>query len=178
MKAILRSGFLALAIMAPALPADAGPLELKRVIAEARRDCASAVAGGEITFSEDLVSNVDITGDGKFEQIINFSRFDCSSAIIYWSTGGSPLAIIVGEKIFKFPAVRGWKVIDWGEQPILLFNLHQTHCRLTGTPERSPGGESDCIRAYAWSDVWGEFVTADCAFRAEDRCWRMDRHKY
>ncbi len=93
MKAILRSGFLALAIMAPALPADAGPLELKRVIAEARRDCASAVAGGEITFSEDLVSNVDITGDGKFEQIINFSRFDCSSAIIYWSTGGGKVGI-------------------------------------------------------------------------------------
>ena len=47
-----------------------------------------------------------------------------------------------------------------------------------GPPERGPGAEIVCIRAYAWSDAWGEFVTADCAFRGEDRCWRMDRHKY
>jgi hypothetical protein len=132
---------LALAFILLAAPnAIAGPLD--DVLEEGRENCASFEDG--LFEPRDAVQEVDLTGDGVPEILIDESRFSCSSAAsMYCGTGGCMLRAIVGDQIFTWLA-KGWKVVDWAGDRILLMQIHGANCG--GTNLRR------CYEAVVWTD--------------------------
>jgi hypothetical protein len=120
--------------------AAAGPLE--NVLEEARKNCESFEDG--IFEPRDAVQPVDLTGDGVPEIVVDESRFSCSSAAsMYCGTGGCMLRAIVGDQTFSWLA-KGWEVVDWAGDRILLLQIHGANCG--GTNLRR------CYEAVVWTD--------------------------
>ena len=92
----------------------------------------------------DAVQPVDLTGDGVPETVVDESRFSCSSAAsMYCGTGGCMVRAIVGDQTFSWLA-KGWKVVDWAGDRILLMQIHGANCG--GTNLRR------CYEAVVWTD--------------------------
>ena len=113
------------------------------VIAEARADCA-LFDDGELTVSDDAVAEVELTGDDTPEQILDTQGLRCSTAAsLYCGTGGCSIFVIAGGTAHKF-LVKGWRVIEWGDDRILLTQVHGANC--DGTNLRR------CYEALVWSE--------------------------
>jgi hypothetical protein len=112
------------------------------VLEEARENCARFEDG---TFEpRDAVQPVDLTGDGVPEMVVDESRFSCSSAAsMYCGTGGCMVRAIVGDQTFSWLA-KGWTVVDWAGDQILLMQIHGANCG--GTNLRR------CYEAVVWTD--------------------------
>ena len=118
----------------------------KEIVKQAKQECSS-FENGVLDIGDKAVSYVDLTGDGKPDEIVDAGQFSCSSAAsLFCGTGGCSLTIVTPEKSVEFLA-KGWKVVNWDQKPILLLAVHGSEC----------GGISQrrCIRAMVWSE--GEF---------------------
>lgn len=125
-----------------ALPASASE-PVDAVIDKAQQDCRS-FENGVFAMTDRAVSLVDLTGDGKAEKIIDARQFSCSSAAsLFCGTGGCMLTVIAEGKPTEFLA-KGWKVIQWDRQAILLLAVHGSACG--GTNLRL------CFKAVVWSE--------------------------
>ena len=113
------------------------------IVDQARRDCKS-FENGVLDTTEQTISLVDLTGDGRPEDIVDASQFSCSTAAsLFCGTGGCLITVIVNATPFEFLA-KGWKVIQWDNQPILLLAVHGSECG--GTNLRR------CYKAVVWSE--------------------------
>ena len=113
------------------------------VLEHGREHCRS-ISNGEFYAAEGAVTQIDITGDGVSNQIVDASQFACSTAVTpYCGTGGCPLTIIVNDRPFEFQAQR-WKVVHWDEQPVLLLQVHSAACESNNW--------QPCIKAMTWSE--------------------------
>jgi hypothetical protein len=100
------------------------------VIEDARTQCASL--GGTLTLKRGAVSRIDLNGDGRADALVDTGRMACSTAAsAFCGTGGCGLTAIVAERSTEFLA-RGWKVVRWSGQPVLLLAVHGTMCGATG----------------------------------------------
>ncbi|MXU64125.1 hypothetical protein [Oceanomicrobium pacificus] len=129
---------LAIALGATAAQADG---HIADILGEAEAACTSFENG---TFDAgDAVTMVDLDGDGTEDTIVDESRFACSSAAsLYCGTGGCMVHALVGGTEGKWLA-KGWKVVEWGEDRILLFAIHGANCG--GTNLRR------CYEAVVWN---------------------------
>lgn len=126
----------------PVAPASASDIADK-IIAQSRGECRS-FEGGVLELTKQAVTRADVSGDGQPDEIIDSSRFSCSSAAsLFCGSGGCAVTIIVNDKPTEFLA-KGWKIIKWDGQPILLLAVHGSEC----------GGSNlrRCYRAVVWSD--------------------------
>ena len=113
------------------------------LLEQARQHCRS-IKNGEFHAQNDAVTQLDVTGDGVPDQVIDASQFACSTAVTpYCGTGGCPLTVIVNGKPFQFQALR-WKVINWDAQPVLLLHVHSAACESNNW--------QPCIKAMTWSE--------------------------
>ena len=113
------------------------------LLEQAREYCRS-INDGEFHAEDDAVSQLDVTGDGVPDQIVDASQFACSAAVTpYCGTGGCPLTVIVNGNSFRFQALR-WKATHWDDQPILLLHVHSTACESNNW--------QPCIKALTWSE--------------------------
>jgi len=113
------------------------------VVDQAHQDCES-FENGVLSMTEQTISLADLTGDGRSEEIVDASQFSCSTAAsLFCGTGGCSITVIVNETAFDFLA-KGWKIVQWGDQPILLLTVHGSECG--GTNLRR------CYRAVVWSE--------------------------
>ena len=113
------------------------------VLEQARQHCRS-INDGEFHAEDDAVTQLDVTGDGVPDQVVDASQFACSTAVSpYCGTGGCPLTVIVNGEPFKFQALR-WKVIHWDDQPVLLLHVHSAACESNNW--------QPCIKALTWSE--------------------------
>lgn len=137
-----RLAAMTLIFMAFAVPAHGGE-QATEVIDQARADCA-AFEGGILTVPEEAIITTDLSGDGHPDTLIDTRLISCSSAAsLYCGTGGCSLFVIVGDSVTNL-LVKGWRIVDWDEDRILLTAVHGYECG--GTNLRW------CYRAYVWSD--------------------------
>ena len=112
------------------------------IIKKAENDCWSFNAG-EFSSSEDAVTLHDFTGDGIPEEVVDGSKFACSTSLTMWGgTGGTYLWIIVKKKVHEFLAHK-WRVVDVDGQNVLLLAVHSSQCGDKIGP---------CYRAFVWGD--------------------------
>jgi hypothetical protein len=114
-----------------------------RVVESARADCRS-LDNGSLKVGNQAVSAVDLTGDGRPEQLVDARGFTCStSATLFCGTGGCAITIISGDTTTEFLA-KAWKVVHWDDRPVLLLAVHGSEC----------GGSNlrRCYRAVVWSE--------------------------
>ncbi|MEO1089007.1 MAG: hypothetical protein AAFX81_00095 [Pseudomonadota bacterium] len=133
---------LALLTAPPAAAEDAAS-----VLAKARADCAS-FDGGTLTVAEGAVREVDVTGDGEPEEVVDYSGLQCSTAATFWcGTGGCSLDVIVDGRAYGFLA-RDWTVVPWHGLQVLLLRVHPSACGMAP-------GLPPCVRALTWSgNAW------------------------
>jgi len=121
-----------------------------KVLAAARADCES-FEGRVFATAPNSVTEADLTGDGIPESIIDEGTFSCTSAAsMYCGTGGCGLVVVVDGTPHDFLA-KGWRIVEWGEDRILLIAEHGYECG--GTNLRR------CYEALVWSD--GRFATVN-----------------
>ena len=131
------------ATLSVAVHASDAAIAAEEVLEHAREHCRT-IGDGEFYAQEGAVTQLDLTGDGVADQLVDASQFACSTAVTpYCGTGGCPLTIIVNDESFQFQAMR-WKVIHWDEQPVLLLHVPSSACNsLNWQP---------CIKALTWSE--------------------------
>ena len=113
------------------------------VIESARKSCYD-LENGQLSTTDNAISKIDLTGDGQLDEIVDSCRFTCSTAAsLFQSTGGCLVSVVANKTVTEFLA-KGWKVITWGKQPILLLAVHGSECGVATL--------RGCYRAVVWSD--------------------------
>lgn len=131
----------AMALLA-ATPA-AGAESADAAIEAARAACAGW-ENGELAVEDGAITEIDLTGDGQPETVLDESRLACSSALsLFCGTGGCMVHVFGAPQPYSRLA-KGWRVIEWSGDRILLFALHGAECG--GTNLRH------CYEAVSWSD--------------------------
>ena len=140
----LSIGCLALGLCAgPSLAAD----KVAEVLQAAEQACAS-FENGKFAH-DDAIVEVDLTGNGESDTVVDESRFSCSSAAsMYCGSGGCMLHAIVGDESWRFQA-EGWRMIQWHDRPILLIARDGGWC--------GGAGAQLCYEAVVWSN--GDMLT-------------------
>ena len=129
---------LLLAMATPSWASEAA----EAVVDQARQDC-SDFEDGVLQTTDELLTLIDVTGDGEPDEVVDAHGFHCSTGSLFCGTGGCPLTVIVDDAPTEFLA-KAWTVIEWGEQPILLMEVHGSECG--GTNLRT------CFEAVVWSE--------------------------
>lgn len=138
---------LALSLVLAAGPGAADTAE--SVIGEARAAC-EGFENGVFATAPGTVTEVDLTGDGVPEQVVDEGTYSCSSAAsMYCGTGGCTIVAVVGGAAHRF-LVKGWRVVDWDGVPVLLTQIHGANCGGMGLVR--------CYEALVW-DGEGRFLT-------------------
>ena len=130
-----------LALVAVLVPgaALAGPAEA--ILAQAAADCA-AFDNGRFTAAPEAVQEIDLTGDGVPEVVVDAGKFQCSSAAsLYGGSGGTGLTVIVGDKAENFLA-EAWTVADFAGRKVLLIWHNGVDCGGIGV--------DPCVEALVW----------------------------
>ncbi|MGF1447456.1 MAG: hypothetical protein ACFBRM_14835 [Pikeienuella sp.] len=126
-------------------PAKADPVAA--ILAEAEQTCTEWDGG---RFSQgDAVVELDLTGDGAADRLVDASRFACAPHPSMWcGSGGCTLHAVVGSRSWRFQA-EGWRLVDWDGRPILLIARDGGWC--------GGAGAQLCYEAVVWSG--GEMLT-------------------
>ena len=126
-----------------AVASGAEPLTTSsEIIQKAKNECAR-FDGGEFHATNDAVTSYDFTGDGQPDEVVDASRFSCSTAASMWNgSGGTFLWVVVENKVYEFLAHK-WRVVDLDDQRVLLLAVHSSECADTIGP---------CYRALVWQD--------------------------
>ncbi len=112
------------------------------IIQQAKNDCAR-FEKGKFSAAVDAIALHDLTGDGRPEEIVDASRFACSSATSMWGgSGGTVLWVVVEGEAYEFLAHK-WRVVDVDGQNVLLLAVHSSECGDTIGP---------CYRSLVWSN--------------------------
>jgi hypothetical protein len=115
----------------------------QEVIEAARQSCAE-MDSGEFSAPDDAVKRVDLDGDGTKDVLVDEGKFACStSATLFSPSGGAQLHAIVGDDHDVWMA-QAWRLVDWGEDTILLMAQHGSQC--------GGYGYQHCYEAIVWSD--------------------------
>jgi hypothetical protein len=117
----------------------AGPMD--DLMVQAAADCAAI--GGTQFLPGDSVTEVDLTGDGLPETLVDAGAFICEGAMSAFSgTGGAPLTVFVGSLQADF-LTKGWQVIPTAPGPVLLMQVHGSNCGGIGA--------DPCFQAVVWN---------------------------
>jgi hypothetical protein len=128
-----------------ALTALAGePAGVQGVIEEARARC-QAFEGGTLTVADAAIVPTDLTGDGAPDAVVDGQGLRCSSSasLFCGGTGGCEIAL-VAEGTVTPRLAKGWRVVDWAGDRIVLLQVHGSACG--GTNLRR------CYEALVWSE--------------------------
>jgi hypothetical protein len=99
----------------------------EKLIEDAKEACVTGEKG-KFDQGRNAITTVDLNGDKTNEEIIDSSKFTCSTTkTLYCATGGCPITVIVNDKPTEFLAHK-WRVVDWDGQKILLFSIHHSAC--------------------------------------------------
>ncbi|MCA3508378.1 MAG: hypothetical protein IOD01_14050 [Rhodobacter sp.] len=117
------------------------------ILADAAKACAEQDNG--VFASEGAVRQIDMTGDGTEDTIVDEALFTCTTAAsLYAGSGGSMIHVFVNGTQSSF-LVQGYETVRWGDNLIVLLALGGTDCN---TINANP-----CFEALTW--VEDRFVT-------------------
>ena len=117
------------------------------ILADAAKACAEQDNG--VFASEGAVRQIDMTGDGTEDTLVDEALFTCTTAAsLYAGSGGSMIHVFVNGAQSSF-LVQGYETVRWGDNLIVLLALGGTDCN---TINANP-----CFEALTW--VEDRFVT-------------------
>ena len=128
------------------------PASLRNFIDQKRKQCLD-LADGELHVPVTAIETIDLTGNNEVDTIVHVGRFRCDgSASMYAGSGGTPIALIVGDSVTEFYA-RNIAVSDpFGSgYPVINLALHGDNC--------SGYGVTYCVLAAVWDD--GKFQVVE-----------------
>ena len=135
-----------IAVLACLLPMSA-LADPDTILADAAKACAEQDNG--VFASEGAVRQIDMTGDGTEDTIVDEALFTCTTAAsLYAGSGGSMIHVFVNGAQSSF-LVQGYETVRWGDNLIVLLALGGTDCN---TINANP-----CFEALTWVD--DRFVT-------------------
>lgn len=107
------------------------------------RDCA-LWEEGSLHIGERAVVEMDLTGDGSPETLVDTSHLECSATPLspYCGSGGCSLFAFVEDHVFEWQAL-GWRVIDWDGEPVLLIGRDGGWCGVSSA--------GYCFEALNWN---------------------------
>lgn len=139
-----------LAVLLAALAAPAGAQTVEAVLAQAKADCAG-IDNGSFTAPPEAVVQVDLTGDGTPESVVDSGLFQCSTSASYWGgTGGNWLAVIIAGQQVDLMA-QAWQVTPFEGLPVLMLWHNGSEC--------GGAGADVCAEALVWSDYRQKLMT-------------------
>ena len=122
------------------------------IIEKAKSDCHS-IDGGVLTVLEDAVTKVDISGDGKLDEVLSHAQLECSTKPYLIATGGSLWSFVIGDHVENFEA-KAWALqprpFEYFPIPVLLLFVHGTYCDYTGV--------DPCVLAVIWHNSVGKLL--------------------
>jgi len=122
------------------------------IIEKAKSDC-HLIDEGVLTVLEEAVTKVDISGDGKLDEVLSHAELECSTKPYLISTGGSLWSFVIQDHVKNFEA-KAWALqprpFEDFPIPVLLLFVHGTHCDHTGV--------GPCVLAVIWHDSVGQFL--------------------
>ncbi|WP_420396692.1 hypothetical protein [Nioella sp.] len=138
MKSLISSAFLVFGV-AQAMAQNAPDA----LLTEAVRDCA-LWEEGVLHVGDRAVVEVDLTGDGTPETLLDTSYLECSATPLspYCGSGGCSLYAFVGDETYEWQAL-GWRVIDWDGEPVLLIGRDGGWCGVSSA--------GYCFEALNWN---------------------------
>ena len=122
------------------------------IIEKAKSDC-HLIDEGVLTVLKEAVTKVDLSGDGKPDEVLSHAQLECSTEPYLISTGGSLWSFVIEDHVESFVA-KAWALqprpfADF-PIPVLLLFVHGTHCDHTGV--------DPCVLAVIWHDSVGQFL--------------------
>ena len=113
------------------------------LLTEAVRDC-SLWEEGYLNVGERAVVQVDLTGDGRPETLVDTRYLECSATPLspYCGSGGCALFAFIEDRVFDWQAL-GWRVIDWDDEPVLLIGRDGGWCGVSSA--------GYCFEALNWN---------------------------
>ncbi len=137
LRPLLLAG-LCLVVATPGGPVAADSMTL--TLDEARVACEDL---GGVFDVGGAILEVDLTGDGTADTLIDARGFSCTAVPSpYCGSGGCPLHAFVGDQAWSFQA-EGWRMLDWDGRPILLVARDGGWC--------GGAGAEPCFEAVVWS---------------------------
>ena len=119
------------------LAAHASPDTL---LAEAAKACAELDGG--VFASEGAVRQIDLTGDGTEDTLVDEGLFTCSTAAsLYGGSGGSLIHVFANGTESSF-LVQGYETVRWADRLIVLLAVDGSSCN---TISADP-----CFEALTW----------------------------
>jgi hypothetical protein len=121
------------------------------ILAAAAQDCAEMDNG--VFASEGAVRQIDMTGDGTEDTIVDEGLFTCTTAAsLYAGSGGSVIHIFANGTESSF-LVQGYETVRWADRLIVLLAVDGSSCN---TISADP-----CFEALTW--VEDRFVSVRLA---------------
>lgn len=113
------------------------------LLTEAVRDC-SLWEEGYLHVGERAVVQVDLTGDGRPETLVDTRYLECSATPLspYCGSGGCALFAFIEDRVFDWQAL-GWQIIDWDGEPVLLIGRDGGWCGVSSA--------GYCFEALNWN---------------------------
>lgn len=117
------------------------------ILADAAKACAEQDNG--VFASEGAVRQIDMTGDGTEDTIVDEALFTCSTAAsLYGGSGGSVIHVFANGTESSF-LVQGYETVRWADRLIVLLAVDGSSCN---TISADP-----CFEALTW--VGDRFVS-------------------
>ena len=122
------------------------------IIEKAKSDCHS-IDEGILTVLEEAITKVDLSGDGKPDEVLSHAQLECSTKPYLISTGGSLWSFVIEDHVESFVA-KAWALqprpFEDFPIPVLLLFVHGTHCDHTGV--------DPCVLAVIWHNSVGKLL--------------------
>ena len=132
---------LSLALFASLLPTLA-LADVDTILADAAKLCSEQDNG--VFGSEGAVRQIDLTGDGKPDTLVDEGIFTCSTAAsLFGGSGGSMIHILANDTQSSY-LVQGYETTTWAGSLILLLAQHGSNCNATGV--------LPCFEALTWGE--------------------------
>ena len=130
--------------------AEDPPQQVAEIVESLRSDC-SAFEGGELTMEDGALRQVDLSGDGTLDWVLDTSHITCSTMhSMTCGTGGCSLYLSVGDTITKRLS-KGWQTIEFGPIRAVLLQIHGANCGGTNL--------NYCLEAMVWDDSDRKFYS-------------------
>ena len=131
------------------VPLNSFSFTMNELLNQAKMEC-QAIDNGIFKLGEGAVTKVDISGDGKLDEVLSYKDLKCSSDRYLIGSGGSLWSFIVDGHVESFDA-KAWTLeprpFENFPVPVLLLARHGTYCGVPGAMARG------CVQALVWNTI-------------------------
>lgn len=111
------------------------------VIFALEEQCKISEGGLPLDYSKALFEN-DFDSDGQQDPLLDLDLVKCGNYGLPCGNAGCGVMLLVNSSIYHY-ASRNWRVVSFGDYPVLLLSVHGTQCGGSGVDR--------CVEAFSWN---------------------------